>query len=270
MSKLNRFISLAQKALEKAGDSSSSRSPQSGAPSQHRTAGSGQSDWRDMVRSAADRITGDSRPATTPSSSTGYAPAGRDHAPTTSVQSATDRAAIARYDYLLQTAEPGQLEQVHREAFERLTPAQRQQVAARLRDELPPNEQPTSDSPEQLARTATRGEARQPGFLKKVFAGGGARTAGAAGAGMAAGLGIGAAGGLLAAVAGGAVLSTVAAPLLAQATDLGVDFDQFAGGFEEFTGEAGDLMGSAGDQISGLGEGFEFPDLGGLGGLFDR
>lgn len=181
-----------------------------------------------------------------------------------------DRAAIARYDYLLQTAEPGQLEQVHRDAFERLTPEQRQQVAARLRAELPPNEQPVTDSPEQLARTATRGEARQPGFLKKVFASGGARTAGAAGAGMAAGLGIGAAGGLLAAVAGGAVLSSVAAPLLAQATDLGVDFDQFAGGFDEFTGGAGDLMSSASEQVSGLGEGFEFPGLGDLGGFFDR
>lgn len=262
MSKLNRFISLAQKALEKAGDSSSRQAPQGGASAQHRPGGQGQTDWRDMVRSAADRITGDSRTQpTSPSQSPTRTGA---PAPASSAQSATDRAAIARYDYLLQTAEPGQLEQVHREAFERLTPEQRQQVAARLRAELPPNEQPATDSPEQLARTATRGEARRPGFLKKVFANGGARTAGAAG------LGIGAAGGLLAAVAGGAVLSSVAAPLLAQATDLGVDFDQFAGGFEEFTGGAGDLMSSAGEQVSGLGEGFEFPDLGDLGGLFDR
>ncbi len=269
MSTLNRFISLAQKALEKAGDSSSHQIPHRGSSAQSPAGGSGHGDWRDMVRSAADRITGDSRPATsTPAPASPQA--GTSQAPTSSVQSATDRAAIARYDYLLQTAEPGQLEQVHRDAFERLTPEQRQQVAARLRAELPPNEQPVTDSPEQLARTATRGEARRPGFLRKVFASGGARTAGAAGVGMAAGLGIGAAGGLLAAVAGGAVLSSVAAPLLAQATDLGVDFEQFAGGFDEFTGGAGDLMSSASEQVSGLGEGFEFPGLGDLGGFFDR
>ena len=36
-----------------------------------------------------------------------------------------DQSTIARYDYLLKTADPHQIKQVHREAFERLTPMQR-------------------------------------------------------------------------------------------------------------------------------------------------
>ena len=44
-----------------------------------------------------------------------------------------DRRAIARYDYLVRTAEPDQLESVHREAFERLTPAQREQLGTTMR-----------------------------------------------------------------------------------------------------------------------------------------
>ncbi|MGP5056531.1 hypothetical protein ACTXJ3_15795 [Brachybacterium paraconglomeratum] len=36
--------------------------------------------------------------------------------------SAEDRRTIARYDYLVRTAEPDQLEHVHREVFERPSP----------------------------------------------------------------------------------------------------------------------------------------------------
>ncbi|KQR84966.1 hypothetical protein [Microbacterium sp. Leaf179] len=39
-----------------------------------------------------------------------------------------DRQAVERYRYLLRTAPPETVEQVHAEAFGRLTPAQRQQV----------------------------------------------------------------------------------------------------------------------------------------------
>lgn len=60
--------------------------------------------------------------------------------------------AFARYDYLLRTADPKQLEQVHRESFATLTPAQRTQVEERLREELPAHEQPNSSTPEDLAR----------------------------------------------------------------------------------------------------------------------
>jgi hypothetical protein len=288
MSTLQRLMKMASKALDSSGQSTSSRS--------------GGTDWRDLVRTAADKVTGDARPTTsTPRpSATGAAthpaPSRVQDAPVHDVpvygtptgapvqdavagQAATspeDRAAIARYDYLLKTAMPEQLEQVHRDAFARLTPAQRQQVESRLRDELPVGEQPASSSPDDLARSAVRGEAHKPGFLRGLFAKPG--VAGAAGA--VAGVGVGAvAGGLLAAVAGGAVLSSIAGPLLEQASGMGVDFEALGGfeGLDGLEGGLGDVASGAGDYASGIGDhltelgsNFEIPGLGGLGGLFGR
>ena len=82
---------------------------------------------------------------------------------------AEDERAIARYRYLLRTAPPEALEQVHAEAFARLTPEQRSQVLAELSRGLPPGERPTGDDPQSLARTATRAELRQPGYLEQTF-----------------------------------------------------------------------------------------------------
>jgi hypothetical protein len=213
-------------------------------------------------------------------------------APAASVGSAADRAAIARYDYLLQTADPHQVEQVHREAFARLTPAQRAQIDERMRAELPEHEQPRSSRPDDLARAAARTEAARPGLLRGLLAraGGGAGPGGVSagsaaagpgtrglrdgrGAGMAGGAAAGAglaAGGALAAVAGGAVLSGAAAPLLEQAAALGVDFDALAGavglegiaggaeglttGVDELAAGAGDTVSGVGDQLTGLGD----------------
>lgn len=172
-----------------------------------------------------------------------------------------DRAAIARYDYLMQTADPQCIEQMHREAFERLTPAQRAQIEERMRAELPPHERPASASADSLARAAGRAEAVKPGRMRGLLSRvrGGSRGLGAAGA-----VG-GAAVGVLGAVAGGAVLSTVAGPLLDQATSLGVDFTALAEGVdleaiaagvdvEGFAGAAEGVVGSAGEAVSGLGE----------------
>jgi len=267
--------------------------------------GAGKSDWRQMVRTAADKVTGDTRPSVdeTPR---GPAVSARTRTETPDL-SAADRAAIGRYDYLLKTAEPAQLEQVHRDAFARLSPAQRDEVNAQLRAELPAGDYPASNSPNDLARSATRGEAHNPGFLRKLFAkpsGRGATGALAgAGIGAVAGVGLGAAGGLLAAVAGGAILSDVATPLLEQAAGLGVDFESLAGGLEGGLGEItgglegglgeitgglegglGDVAGGLegvtggaidyatglGDQLSELGSNFEIPGLSGLGKLFGR
>lgn len=230
MSNLQRILKMATQALDKTGQSSG-------------TAPTGKTDWRDLVRTAADKVTGDSRPTQAPQQRSAAAPT-----------TAADQAALARYDYLLETARPDQLEQAHREAFAKLTPAQRDLVAARLRESLPANEQPVSDSPDDLARAAARGEAQHPGFLRSTFA-----KAGGFGVGAVAGAGLGAAGGLLAMVAGGAIVSSVAAPLLEQAAGLGVDFDQF-----------GDVTGGLEDQISEFGSGFELPGVFGLGGIFDR
>lgn len=282
MSNFQRLLNMASKALDKNSSSSSG----SGA--------TGNTDWRDLVRTAADKVTGDNRaPAQTSQPQTSQpraaAPQASRPAPTGTPE---DRAAIGRYNYLLKTAEPEQLEQVHRDAFNRLTPAQREQVNAQLRAELPANEAPVSSSANDLARAATRGEAKNPGFLRKVFA----KPAGRGAMGAVAGAGIGAAGGLLAAVAGGAVLSTVAAPLLEQAAGLGVDFENLAGGFDGITEGLADgaseytsgLADGASEYTSGLADGaseytsglsekvsdfgsnFEIPGLGDLGKLFGR
>ncbi|GEP25879.1 hypothetical protein E3O11_00590 [Cryobacterium levicorallinum] len=266
MSNFQRILSMAAKALDQKGQ------PSSG--------GSGKTDWRAMVRTAADKVTGDSRPPANNEQRSAAPLAGSN-------VSAQDRAAIARYDYLLQTAQPQQLEQVHRDAFARLTPTQRDEVNSQLRAELPTNEYPASSSPDDLARSATRGEAQNPGFLKKLFAKPSGRGVGGALAGAAVGLG---AGGLLAAVAGGAVLSTVAGPLLEQAAGFGVDFENLAGGLEGVTqgvdvesltgglegvtqgvaDSAGEYATGLGEQVKDLGSNFEIPGLSALGNLFGR
>jgi len=286
MSNFQRILNMASKALDLKGPSSSG--------------GSGKTDWRDLVRTAADKVTGDSRPPVNDAQPRAVAatPATAAPAAAAPVVSPQDRAAIARYDYLLETAQPQQLEQVHRDAFARLTPAQRDAVNAQLRAELPANEYPASASPADLARSATRGEAQNPGFLKQMFAKSSGRGAGALGMGAIGAVGLGA-GGLLAAVAGGAVLSTVAGPLLEQAAGLGVDFESLTGGLEggidgvtqgltegagEYTAGLGDVAGGLGEQATGLGEqasvlgeqvsdlaaNFEIPGLSALGDLFRR
>lgn len=82
-----------------------------------------------------------------------------------------DRQAIERYRYLLRTAPPETVEQVHAEAFGKLTPAQRQQVLQDLSSGLAPSERPASDDPATLARAATRAEYSQPGFMERTFGG---------------------------------------------------------------------------------------------------
>ncbi|MBF0817671.1 cation-transporting ATPase [Microbacterium paludicola] len=257
MSKLNRLVSIAKKAMD-AGSSSS----------QHRGASS-QGDWMTKARGAVESLLGDERstdrrpagspwsPPSTPSAHPGAGAPGsptalQPPAPHSSAGvgrtapsgSAQDRAAIARYDYLLRTAHPEQIEQVHREAFARLTPDQRAQVAARLGAELPPDERPrSSDSPE-LARVAARTEAMQPGRLRGILA----RSGGIAG-------GV-AAGGLLATVAGGAILTGVGASLIGEALSEGIDFEAIAGGLDvsAIAENAGGFVSGAGEYAQGLGD----------------
>lgn len=207
-----------------------------------------------------------------------------------------DRAAIARYDYLMQTADPHRVEQIHREAFARLTPAQRAQVQERMNAELDASERPASSSVDDLARAAGRTEAGRPGRMRGLLS----RVRGVAGRGGIGGLGAagavgGAAVGVLGVVAAGAVASSVAGPLLEQASGLGVDFDALAQGIdleaiaggvgfdgltgvaEDFSGAAEGVVGAAGEAVSGLGEtasgwGEKLGDLGipGIGDLFGR
>ena len=86
--------------------------------------------------------------------------------------STEDERAIARYKYLLRTADPEDIEKVHAEAFAKLTPEQRQVVLQRLDGNLPESERPRSDPPADLARSATRAEVSRPGYLQGRLGGG--------------------------------------------------------------------------------------------------
>lgn len=290
MSTFRRLLGTAQKALD-------SRSSGSSRPGQS-------SDWRSLVRSAADSLTGDGSSSSGTqrddrSSSWQDSPAARHSGPgqdyaalrqhassrggaTDSARtgpdgaaapaadlSTEDRRAIARYDYLVRTAEPDQLERVHREAFERLTPQQRAQLTATLRSELPEGERPRTDAPQDLARSATRLGALDPRRLTSLLGRSGAgrrgaRGAGAVGAGAlgAGALGAGAlgAGGLLAAVAGGAVATSVGGSMLQDALGAGIDIDALA---PDLAADLGGLT----EGIEGFGEFETIEGIEGLGGI---
>lgn len=290
MSKISRLFDLAARAVDKTGSSRPSS----------RSGSAAGTDWRDLVRTAADAVTGDRRSSQTPAAparvtradavpgAAGATETGHRYAPPTASAAALppeDRTAIARYDYLLRTADPDQVERLHREAFERLTPAQRAHVRGRMDAEFAPHDRPRSDAPADLARAAGRAKAQRPGGMSALLA----RT----GRGGLVGAGVLGAGGLLAVVAGGAVASAVAAPLIAEAVASGVDFSGLAAGVDlealasgvelpalaeglgaeaigEAAGGAQEAISGAGEGLSGLGErisGFELP---GLGDIFGR
>ena len=175
----------------------------------------------------------------------GYGPQGQASArpggpqDSTTGVSAQDRQAIARYRYLLRTAPPEQIEEAHAQAFEQLSPSQRQQVLQEMTQSLPAGEQPRSDDPRQLARAATRAEMQQPGYLQRTFGG--------RGYGMGGGMGAGMGGGMMGAV-GGSLLGTVAGVVIGTAVA-----DSLMGGFdgsqEQQDGSADG--GASGDQGSG-------------------
>lgn len=275
MGKLNRLLGMAARALDL--DESGSRSDRSDARAGSTPPAPGRRPSGDRYAPPAAHHAGHDPYAPPPA---GRAPAGRPGVGGAKAGSDADRAAIARYDYLLDTADPHRVEQIHRDAFARLTPAQRAQVQERMTVELAPGERPASSSPDDLARAAGRSEASQPGRMRGLLSR--VRGFGAMGA-----VG-GAAAGALGVVAIGAVGSAVAAPLLEQAAGLGVDFDALAQsidveaiasglGGEELAGAAEGVLGSAGETVSGLGDtasewGQRLGDLGipGIGDLFGR
>ncbi len=79
-----------------------------------------------------------------------------------------DEQAVRRYQYLLQTAPPEKIEQAHAEAFAQMTPQQRQLVLQQLAA-ANTDERPTDDTPQGLARYATRMEMRRPGMLTRTL-----------------------------------------------------------------------------------------------------
>lgn len=82
-----------------------------------------------------------------------------------------DERAVERYRYLLRTAPPETIEQVHAEAFSKLSDAQRALVYEELSKGSATGERPLSSEPATLARAATRKEMREPGSLERSLAG---------------------------------------------------------------------------------------------------
>jgi len=158
-----------------------------------------------------------------------------------------DEMAVERYRYLLRTASPDAVEEVHAEAFAKLTPQQRRLVFEELSQNAAAADRPASDDPRTLARSATRSEMRQPGFLERTLGPGGG---GAGGRGMGLGTMIG--GSLLGTVAGVVIGSAIADMVMPGIGDLGTDvadgvgdigsdisdgFGDLAGGFDDFGGD---------------------------------
>jgi hypothetical protein len=85
-----------------------------------------------------------------------------------------DEIAVERYQYLLRTAPPETIEQVHTEAFAKLTPKQRDILFEQLtKNATNPSERPANAEPATLAQAATRAEVQQPGSMARAFGGGG-------------------------------------------------------------------------------------------------
>jgi hypothetical protein len=150
--------------------------------------------------------------AQAPGQQPAYAQAPAPAAPDAAAAASEDEFAIQRYRYLLRTAPPETIEQVHAEAFAKLTEPQRQQVLADLSAELPPAERPRTDSPDDMARAATRAEYMNPGFMERSM---GARGAQGGGPSFGSMLGSSILGTVIGYVVGSALVSAFMAPAFA-------------------------------------------------------
>lgn len=143
-----------------------------------------------------------------------------------------DARAVERYRYLLRTAPPETIEQVHVEAFARLTDAQRCLIYEELSRGAGTGERPLSSEPATLARAATRAEMRVPGSLERIL---GAPQAQNSTQAAAPGLGTMFAGSLLGTVAGFVVGSALVSAFLPW------DADYDASAADEAAAEFGDF-----------------------------
>ncbi len=184
----------------------------------------------------------------------------RQSAAPSNPQRSDDEIAVERYRYLLRTAPPEMIEQVHEEAFAKLTPEQRRLVFTQLSENAPAGEQPRGDDPRSLAQAATRSEIRQPGTLERSLGGG------------AGGIGFGGmfASSLLGSVAGYVIGSAIVSSFLPDPVD-----QQAAGADNSDGGDAGSGDVSSADgggwdsgTASADGGGWGGGDFGGGGGDF--
>lgn len=174
-----------------------------------------------------------------------------------------DEIALERYRYLLRTAPPETIEQVHEEAFAKLTPEQRHMLFTQLKADAPSGEAPVADDPRSLAVSATRSEMRNPGMME--------RSLGNVGNG---GPGFGSmfASSLLGSVTGYVIASSLMGMFMP--ADLGAASDASADSAADAGSDPGMDAGadatSGGDFISADGGGFgDFGGFGDAGGLGD-
>ncbi len=92
-------------------------------------------------------------------------------APSGAPAATDDERAVERYRYLLRTAPPERIEEVHAEAFATLTDEQRRMVFDEFTRTAPAGEAPRGDDPRSLAQAVTRSEIRQPGFAERSLGG---------------------------------------------------------------------------------------------------
>lgn len=180
--------------------------------------------------------------------------------------SAEDQRAVERYRYLLRTAPPERIEEVHAEAFATLTPEQRRMVYEEFTRSAPDGEAPRGDDPRSLAQAATRSEIRQPGFMERSLGGmnGGAGAMGQRG-GPSFGRMIGAS--ILGTVAGYVIGSAIMSAFLPDAGSFDGGTDAAGDGGSEDTGaDSGD--GGASDAGASDGGGYENAGWDGGGGDF--
>ena len=172
-----------------------------------------------------------------------------------------DEIALERYRYLLRTAPPETIEQVHEEAFAKLTPEQRQMLFTQLKADAPAGDAPMDADPRSLAVSATRSEMRNPGMME--------RSLGHVGNG-APGFGSMFASSLLGSVAGYVIASSLMGMYMP--TDLGGASEAGADTGVDAGSETGVDSGSeaGGDMLSADGGGFgDFGGFGDDGGLGD-
>jgi hypothetical protein len=168
-----------------------------------------------------------------------------------------DELAVDRYRYLLRTAQPDAVEEVHAEAFAKLTPQQRNLVFEELSQNAAAADRPASSDPRTLARSATRSELRQPGFLERTLGSGAVGGSGAIGS-RGPGLGSMIGGSLLGTVAGVVIGSAIADMVLPGIGDLGTDVADGVGGFGSDVSSGFDGAPSGFDDVSS-----GFDDFGG-------
>lgn len=197
------------------------------------------------------RLLGDDQPAAQPTTQTRTGAQRRTLSP--------DEQAVERYRYLVRTAPPETIEDVHAEAFAKLTPEQRQLVLQELTQDLPASEQRAAvaagDDPRALARVATRAEMSNPGSLERTWN----RMPAAGGMGM---------GGFMAGNFLSTIAGVMAGSMIADAFLSGSGFDlglgdmatDIGGAVEGGVGEVAGGFDSLGGDFGGFGD---FGDFGG-------